>query len=266
MSDSARALVIVEGARAEPRLFRKMAETFGIDAEIVVYGTNIYDLYRRLHEDEEGDDIDSGFLNIKDVLREMTDDENEKARLDGDFAYTYLVFDFDVQHHERDDGLDIDARVVKNLPMIKWMAGRFTDETDETAGKLYINYPMMEAFRDADSFFDDCYAKRKISLDEIPRYKEMVASRRLSGRDVAEYSDDQVIALVKMAAFKLSVMAGQGWAPLSYEGYRAESDASIILNTQIKSLSLCRELFVVNSSLFLPLDYKGAGLYAQIIG
>ena len=266
MSDSPRALVIVEGARAEPRLFEKMAETFGIDVKIVVYGTNIYDLYRRLHDDEESDDVERCFLNIKDVLLEMTDDADKKSKLDGDFAYTYLVFDFDIQHHEKDDGLDIDARVSKNLPIIQWMARRFTDETDDTSGKLYINYPMMEAFRDADAFFEDSYAERKIGLDDIPRYKAIVASRRLSGRDVAKYSDDQVMSLVKMAVFKLSAIFGQGWVPPSYEVYKAYVEASVILNKQIDCLMSHRELFVINSSLFLPLDYKGAGVYRQIIG
>ena len=268
MSNSPKALIIVEGAHAESRLFEKMAESFGLDVEIVVYGTNIYDLYRRLHDDAEADDGAGGFLNIKDVLLEMTDDEAEKAKLNGDFAYTYLVFDFDIQHHQKDDGLNIDARVVRNMPMLKWMAERFTDETDDTSGKLYINYPMVEAYRDADAFFDNLYAERKIRLDDISKYKHLVASKRLSGYDVAKCGVDQVEALLKMAVFKLSVVIGQGWTRMPYEEYMKKSKTGLILNRQESFIVCSRDLFVINTSLFLPIDYKGnaLGFYDQVVG
>ncbi len=37
------------------------------------------------------------------------------------------------------------------------MVNYFVDETDPSIGKLYINYPMMESYRDCDTFFEEDY-------------------------------------------------------------------------------------------------------------
>ncbi len=41
------------------------------------------------------------------------------------------------------------------------MTEYFVDETDPTIGKLYINYPMMESYRDCDEFL-------KVSILRLP--------------------------------------------------------------------------------------------------
>lgn len=54
------------------------------------------------------------------------------------------------------------------------MAEYFVDETDPSVGKLYINYPMMESYRDCDDFFDENYKSTMVSLPAILSYKKDV--------------------------------------------------------------------------------------------
>ena len=50
MSDRIKALVIVEGEKAEPAFCRSMEAAYSRDFEIYVLGTNIYTLYKKLKE------------------------------------------------------------------------------------------------------------------------------------------------------------------------------------------------------------------------
>ena len=49
-SKTAKALVIVEGERLEPKFFCQFTAAFGIKMDVYIVGTNIYDLYNTLKE------------------------------------------------------------------------------------------------------------------------------------------------------------------------------------------------------------------------
>ena len=56
----------------------------------------------------------------------------------------------------------------------------FNNETEN--GKLYVNYPMMESYKDCDDFFDEQYQNREVSLKTLfsHKYKQQVSQRILS--------------------------------------------------------------------------------------
>ena len=99
-------------------------------------------------------------------------------KLNGKFAYRYLVFDSELQHGEGGVSLPREKQIEKNCNKLKNMLEFFNNESDQ--GKLYVNYPMMESYRDCDAFFDEGYKDRTVALDLLSKYKEQVGKRKLS--------------------------------------------------------------------------------------
>lgn len=299
-----RVLLLVEGDRAEPSLFKSLSEKFDLPFDIVSYGTNLYKLYERIVDD-------AGFLNLKEVLIEKVDEEckkyedklndpnstvsetarndwqrrlkkleEEKQTLLGDFAYTYLVYDCDIHHRDKGGGETVDKARERNLPILKKMLEHFVDETDETVGRLYVNYPMAESWRDADVFFDEKYQDSVVSLDAITRdlYKVRVSQKRLSGMhaQLLELSGDEgsrldsrrkFESIIRMMVFKLNRLANGTWAGLDYRRYRECSEGASILEKQTVLMQTQRLISVLNTSLFAVLDYRGNknGDYDRIV-
>lgn len=132
-------LIIVEGSKTEPNFFNRLSDVFGLKFDIYCLETNIYSLYKKMKEiDFNGD--------IKDVLSEIHQDKKEM--LSKKFAYTYLIFDCDAHHSRKNESRTQEEIVLDNLAKLSEMAKYFIDETDPSKGKLYINYPMMESYRD----------------------------------------------------------------------------------------------------------------------
>ena len=124
-------LFVFEGAEREPKIFKTLERLFFGAGERIVcsFGNNIYELYRQLREyDGDGD--------IVSILRE------NGAQLpagvnSSDFSEIYLFFDYDFQNRN--------LTLEEMNRQLSEMLDLFNDETDN--GKLYINYPMLEAIR-----------------------------------------------------------------------------------------------------------------------
>lgn len=257
-------LLIVEGESLEPTFFRRLSEVYGVNLDIYVVGTNIYLLYQKMKAYDFACDI-------KDVLPEIgVHLDGKDALLKDTFTYTYLVFDFDAHHKtppERRKGVSIDTIVQNNTVKLTEMAEYFVDETDPSVGRLYINYPMMESFRDCNKFFDDSYRDNEICIDNLKRYKSIASQKRLSGIDVATYSREDFTDLTRMNVFKLNTMVETVWGAPTYQQYLEISRAKTILDVQINKIGQTRNVDVLNTALFILLDYYGNrdGFYDSII-
>lgn len=134
-------LFVVEGEKREKDLFGFLSSTFfartgKIVPVIVPAEMNIYMLYSILEED--------GFYSdIVEILRERVPDA--KTTLRGlqrdDFSGVYLFFDFD--GHANNLGKD---KKGTHRDAVLEMLRFFSDPTEQ--GKLYLSFPMIEAFRD----------------------------------------------------------------------------------------------------------------------
>lgn len=305
---SHRVLLLVEGPKEEGPVFKSLAEKFDLPFDIVVYGTNIYDLYRRIRDDADGEG--TSFLNLRDVLlerisrrvenlkgslvneghevscdidarrRELAELENDAKMLEHDFAYTYLIYDCDIQHHNpRGQAPSIDQSLDENLPVLKAMLEYFDDETDETVGKLYINYPMMESWRDANDVFDPDYQKALVSLDDLKLYKQLAGGKLLAGRkgslialgqneEEREKSKRQFEQILRMMVFKLSHLHSGIWGGVDYRTYGLLSNGLNILDKEAALMRQQRIISVINTSLFAVMDYRGNmnGDFDRIMG
>ena len=248
----AKVLMIVEGESLEPKFFEQLKKVFGIGVEIYMVGANIYRLYQELEKYEFNCDI-------KDILPDIGNHiEGIEELLSQRYAYTYLVFDFDAHHRERgEEGLDIDTIVSNNVEKLEKMAAYFVDETDPSIGKLYINYPMMESYRDASCFFDEGYRDNEITIDDIGQYKSIAGKKCLASINVKRYTRENFADLTRMNVFKLYKICVGKWAAMTYEEYTSASKADVILGCQAERVRRERILDVINTSLFLVVDYFG---------
>lgn len=122
-------LFLVEGAKTDVRLMQKLLSVYGFDQkyEIVSYNTNIYTLYNEMFRDNDPADLD-----LLQVLKEHEKDTRKKPLFDQSYSDILLIFDLDPQ-----DPLFTSDKIQR-------MTEYFVESSD--MGKLYLNYPMVEAF------------------------------------------------------------------------------------------------------------------------
>lgn len=164
MSRHRAVLLVVEGEKAEPRLMKRAFEVYGVNEvdEIYSYRANIYDLYRTMFEGVE----DTEDLSLTLVLREREDNPALRELLDREYSDIILIFDFDPQDH------------LFSMTKLEEMIAFFSESTEH--GKLYVNYPMVEAYRDiAAMSYDETFLSRNASLSSLARktYKDDVRLR-----------------------------------------------------------------------------------------
>lgn len=258
MTKNVKVLVVVEGLKSEVDLFQRIANVYGLNISFYCLGTNIYLLYKRLKE--------YGFsADLKKVLCEIHPEYQEILQYK--FAYTYLVFDLDPHHPKKVETRSLTEVVEDNLSKIEEMVLFFNNETDPTIGKLYINYPMLESFRDCNSTFDPDYQTNVIKIEDVSNYKSIVAKKRMASKHLTDYSKGDFDALTKMNNYKLSEINSLGWKALSYSQYCELSEGSRIFAIQRESIVHKKVIEVINTSLFFILDYYGDkdGIYDSII-
>lgn len=153
-------LVIVEGAKTDYKLMKKIFDIYGIsdNHSIISYNTNIYTLYNQLPENEE----EYADIDLLQLLKERETDPKKLELLDERYTDILMVFDLDPQAPDF-------------LPeKIRRMANYFTESTN--MGKLYLNYPMVESFYHMKRIPDDQYSSYLVSMDTLKNkeYKQIV--------------------------------------------------------------------------------------------
>lgn len=143
-------LVLVEGAKTDVALMERLLSVYEIDFkyEIISYCTNIYTLYHEMFEDNDPEDMD-----LLQLLKSRETDPSKKALFDDFYSDILLIFDLDPQ----DSGFAPEK--------ISDMVNYFVESSD--MGKLYINYPMVEAFYHMKSIPDDDFDSYYATLSEL---------------------------------------------------------------------------------------------------
>lgn len=169
---SPKILLIVEGAKIDYNLMERVLKQYEIanSHEIVSYNTNIYALYDSMFKDTDPSEFD--------LLAHLKSRESESVRreiLEQRFSDILLIFDLDPQ----DDKFS-PQKIIK-------MNDYFVESTD--MGKLYINYPMVEAFYHMKSVPDPKFKSYFTMISELERktYKTRV-NRESRNRDYSKFA------------------------------------------------------------------------------
>lgn len=159
-----RTLLIVEGHHEKEKLFWLLLKCFpeiNIKFEdILIYGTNIYDLYQHI-VGEYGENWDDGSYDV-DLPHIVSKKQNICPVLNKrDFTNIILIFDYD--RHDPNFSED-------NLTRLQ---NYFAEASEE--GQLYINYPMIESYQHISGIPDSDFEELQISVTLQPgqKYKNM---------------------------------------------------------------------------------------------
>ena len=282
MSGQPNILFIVEGERLEPEVISRMGEVYGLRCDITSICTNIHILYQQLKKDEGYSDVIAVLREIlrsrlaslaslktsKEQKRKNQRTQEDLAKLERPFASVYLVFDSELHHRSNDTLAPLEV-IENNVAELKEMLEFFDNETDQ--GKLYVNYPMMESYRDCDDFFDDGYKDRLVSLDILfgrtpaRGYKALVAARKLANVRSKQLSEAQFNRLTCMNVFKLNWMKNYIWSKPQYDEFLEQSSQNVILELEHASCRNLKAVAVLNTLLFFIIDYKGRDFYEKEI-
>lgn len=141
-----RVLFVVEGSKTENKYvvntFKRVMRSNDEEINVHKYSTNIYGLYDVLQTGEYDSFIDYLRIKEKRLFR-------NNIKPSDYFSAIYLVFDLDPQ----------DLRF--SISKCEWLINYFNDETRN--GKLYFNYPMVEAMFDCTTLNQKHFNNRKVS-------------------------------------------------------------------------------------------------------
>ena len=198
--------------------------------------------------------------------------KEDRAKLNNSFSEYYLVFDSELHDEPKKVVKEtINKIVVKNFADLQDMLNFFNNETDPGKGKLYINYPMMESYRDCDDFFDNGYRDRFVNIEDLFKnrggggYKAKVNERKLSNLKTNDISKDKFNHLICMNIFKLNFLSSEQWNKPSYSVFRSQAEQSQILEVQKNFFKSKHTVSVLNTLLFFPVEYLGEQLYEESI-
>lgn len=248
MNNIKKVLFIVEGEYTEKEILKRIETVFYLDFTICCFKANIYTLYKRLAELDFNADI-------KQVLIELYPSYSEA--LTEKFVYTYLVFDFDAHHPKKEDNRTLEEIIYDNIKKLQKMAMYFTDETDPTIGKLYINYPMVESFHTCNMPFDPGYQTEYVTIDSIKSFKYYAGTKQMAQKRLETYSSYDFKELTKMNIYKLAYIMLNKWSSITYDQYLQYTSTAEILNKQTDIINQSNQIAVLNTMLFMLTDYYG---------
>ncbi len=162
-------LFVFEGKRREPDIFKTLEYLFFPPGQTIIcsFGNNIYELYRQLIELGDSGDIVSL---LRELNRNNPDSPFSEAYKTSDFSEIYLFFDYDFQN--------INLTIEQMNSQLSEMLEMFSDETNN--GKLYINYPMLEAIRYTKLLPDENFTDYSVSRTECRDKGFKALSQRFS--------------------------------------------------------------------------------------
>ena len=173
---------------------------------------------------------------------------NQKEILDGRYSDIILIFDLDPQ--------DPQFSGDKISEMMKF----FNESSD--MGKLYINYPMVEAFYHMKAIPDEKYKDYIVSLDELSNgtYKQRVNfENRNHNYSKFATTREECNKVISQNIDKAWTISGKG--KNQGEGENPLPDLGNVLNNQILKLEVEHILWVLCTCAFYIVDYNSKFIY-----
>lgn len=244
MSDSRpKILIIVEGAKTDVRLMEKLLTIyeFAERYEIVSYNTNIYTLYQELFAEN-----DPAVFDLLQLLKEHEPDEQKKKLFDEVYSDILLIFDLDPQDP------------AYTPEKIKRMAQYFVESSD--MGKLYLNYPMVEAFYHMGSIPDPQFDTYCATLQELcdGTYKQRV-NRENRNHDYRKFA---VTRYEMSAVIRQNLAKARRLSNMPQNEIPSQSD---VFKVQSQIMALEKRVAVLCTCIFFIPEYN-AGLIEEPAG
>lgn len=241
-------LFIVEGETDEVNFLgqlysqwnrRQKYEIYSYKTNIHVLAQVLYDEYPNFEEDE---------VDIKLLLCSMEQDSSQKEILLNKYRDVYLIFDFEPQH----DNTHFDT--------VRRMLCFFDDSTNH--GKLFINYPMMQSYKDFSKLPDDSFANKCVSIEEARNYKQLVGERSLYS-DLTKYTYNTFVSIAVHHIKKANSILNSIYDIPLVDDFLKWSSQSIY-DEQTSFLNIEKKIWVLNTCVFLIIDYSPNRFFSTI--
>lgn len=159
-----------------------------------------------------------------------------------------------------------------NNEKLKEMLEYFNDETDK--GKLYISYPMVEAFFDINFDQEEYYKNKIFEIDGInyERYKDYKSDKNIlknikrnSEKDIKIFLDTNKVDIIfKQNIKKLNYIINTDFSFMDYKSYSKIRELDIF-NSQVKKYrDLKIKVSVLSPFPKFFIDYFGETLYKKL--
>ncbi len=230
-------LMLVEGAKTDVKLMNHLLNIYGISTNhtIVSYNTNIYTLYNEMFRENAPEEID-----LLQMLKEHEQDPEKKLVFDERYSDILLIFDLDPQ----DPGFSAEK--------IKRMSEYFVESSD--MGKLYINYPMVEAFYHMKSIPDPEYNLRYATMEELQakEYKQRVNAENRN-HDYTKFAIDKPEC---DTVIRQNIEKGLLITDNNAESELPLPDSDKILNAQLCTIKNEQRMLVLCTCAFYIVEYN----------
>lgn len=228
-------LIIVEGKRSEPRLVRQMMNVYGLNIpyEIFSFKDNLYSLHTLLFA-EPGEKRP----NIQRLLLTRAKTERDISILNKRYSDILLIFDFDPQDSNYDEN-DLEEMMV-------YFAN------SNLHGKLYLNYPMVEAFHHLKYQNDREFLVRKVKKETLERkggYKRLVAKESLF-KSLKKYPSEK-----SDWDFIIEINIEKSARIVKSKAVNVPAAQRKIAHTQMKLYKQKEELYVLCTCIFFIYEY-----------
>lgn len=159
----------------------------------------------------------------------------------------FLIFDFEPQDNNF------------NKDTVRKMLLFFNDSTNN--GKLFINYPMMQSYKDIQNMPDYSFLEKRVAKDEFKTYKYLVGNRS-NYTNLNLYTNVVLISLVTHHLIKANYILNGKPIMMNYSDYDKLNylDLFDIQCDNLKS----GFIYVINTSIFLIVDYNPTVFFNRI--
>lgn len=225
-------LAIVEGDSKEPELLKKLFDIYNItDREIFSYGATIYDLYDKIEKEYglEYEDID-----IVLFLKSLNNEKYNEI-LDKRYTDIILIFDFDPQDNRYSN------------EKLKFMMKVFSNSMER--GRLYINYPMVEAFYHINNLNTEQFLESTVTVGEIRTYKNIVSMSSCINQN-SKLNKDTASRIIQLNVKKLEKIIDMD---IDEDLYLS---LYILMEKQIQMLSMENKFYILATFEFVLYEYN----------
>lgn len=237
-------LFIVEGESRDIRFINEMASCFlekgrnRVEVISIPAAENIYMLYKTLADDDFE-------MDIVELLRENVPDAQKKLQGVSRRAVSqvYLFFDFDPHQNNLAIGEMSAADAIIKMMQV------FDNETEN--GKLYINYPMVEALYDYRRGQCQSFSKCLIPIDEVKSYKTLSGNKNPNANARMDFNHWKEVIDI----FALRVRCLLDMKTLSFKDFRGCVTPAAILDAQLDLIDRYDAVFVLGAFSEFLLDY-----------
>ena len=242
-------LFIVEGNNDEVSFVRCLLDKCYArhPYDLYSYQCNIHVLAQVLHDEYpnfEEDEID-----LQLVLKSKEENEDKCTILSQKYRDVFLIFDFDPQHDH------------PHFDTVERMLAYFSESSNH--GKLFINYPMMQSYKHFALLPDDSFETRKVSITECHEYKRIVNDMS-NFTDITHYSYKTFVSLMVHHIKKANKILTGNYVIPSCDDYLSWNSAEIY-NNQCNEVATDSSVQVLNTSIFLGVDYRPSYFFQMII-